>query len=279
MQKTKEQIAKDFDCAVLGQGPALVFLHGWPFHQESYRMIVPELSKHFKCYNLNSMGMAHGGKSLIKNKMDFPDHADRVLAFADAMGLEKFNIMGHDTGGTIARFVAAKAPERVEKLVLLNTEMPGHRPPFIPFYQKTMRFPMNRIFFKLALKSKTYRHSSLGFGNVMYNKRLIDGEFDKYFVKYWLVDKHRFNGLVHYLTGLNFNRIDEMDALHRKITAPTQFIWGKNDLTFPCDQGRVMADRMPSCTDFTEIEGACFLPQEEKPKEVVAATLRFLSAA
>lgn len=266
----------EFDFDVSGNGPALILLHGWPFHKETYRHILPALSEYFTCYNLNSMGMAHGGAGIIKGAMDFPDHADRVIKFTDMMDLKNFSILAHDTGATIARLVAAKVPGRVEKLVLLNTEMPGHRPPFIPLYQASMRLPASGMVLKQLMRSRLFKHSIMGFGESFYDKSFIDGEFDTLFVKHWIEDKARFKGLVKYLTGLNFKIIDTLDAVHKDITAPTQFIWGKNDVTFPSDRGRAMANTMPSFAEFIEIENTCFLPHEEKPKEVAEAALRFL---
>jgi len=62
--------------------------------------------------------MAHGGRGCENTNMDFPDHAARVIAFANELGLDRFSLLAHDTGATIARLVAADAPERVDKLVL-----------------------------------------------------------------------------------------------------------------------------------------------------------------
>ena len=271
-------ISQRFDFTQSGHGPALIFLHGWPFDTRSFRKLIPELARHNTCYNLNSVGIAHGGRGCEDTNMDFPDHAERVIAFANELGLDRFSLLAHDTGATIARLVAADAPERVDKLVLLNTEIPFHRPPFIPQYQKLFALPGSAGITKRLLKTKAYRQSARGYGGSFFDKNLIEGEFKSLFVDDFLADKQKFRGRIRYLTQLDFERIDRLDEVHTKIIAPTLFIWGQQDTTFPADLGKTMADKMPSCVGFVEVENCCFLPQEEQPEVVLHHTLNFLNA-
>ena len=49
--------------------------------------------------------------------MDYPAMAADVLALADDLGLEQFQLLGHSMGGKVAIAVALEAPERVERAV------------------------------------------------------------------------------------------------------------------------------------------------------------------
>lgn len=267
----------DFDFTVTGTGPAIIFIHGWPFTNESFRKIIPAMSEHFTCYALNSLGMAHDGVGSKNPQMNFSDHARRLISFADAQGLKTFSLLGHDTGATIARIVAANAPKRVNRLVLLNTEIPGHRPPFIPFYQKSIALPGSRTIMRALLSTKFYRNSAMGYGNTVADKSLIDSELKPIFIDYFMNHPQRFEGMRRYLMGLDFSIIDTLNNIHAKISAPTQFIWGKDDQTFPYELGRKMAASMPACKEFIAVENACFLPQEECPKDVSTNAIRFLT--
>jgi len=268
----------DFDFKVSGSGSAVIFVHGWPFTNESFRKIIPPMSKHFTCYALNSLGMANNGKGCNSPDMNFPDHARRIIEFADAQGLKTFSLLGHDTGASIARIVAANYPTRVERLVLLNTEIPDHRPPFIELYQKTLALPGAYMTMRGLMNSKTYRHSAMGLGETVKDKSLIDNELKPVFMDHFMSSKQHFEGLRRYLIGLDLKMIDAIPDIQAKITAPTQFIWGQDDKTFPCALGKEMADTMPSCREFIEIENACFLPQEEQPDQVAEHAIRFLSS-
>jgi pimeloyl-ACP methyl ester carboxylesterase len=52
--------------------------------------------------------------------------AERVLAVADANGIDRFAFMGHSWGGTIGAYLAALHPDRVDALVLLDAGYAGH---------------------------------------------------------------------------------------------------------------------------------------------------------
>lgn len=266
-----------FDYTKTGQGAPLIFVHGWPFHMGTYRKVIPTLEQKFTCYNLNSLGMSNDGYIPSSMDMDFADHADRILAFANSMNLDKFSLLAHNTGGTFARIVAAKNPDRIHKLVLLNTEIPFHRPPYIPEYQRVLSKKRNGVFLKLLLRSKTYRHSARGYGGCFHDKSQIEGEFRSLFIDYFMQHKQRFEGMRRYLVDLDFSVIDSLGSIHQEIKCPIQFIWGANDVTFPMELGKSMAALIPTCEDFVAVENACFLPHEEAPEVVAQNAARFLS--
>ena len=49
---------------------------------------------------------------------------------------------------------------------------------------------------------------------------------------------------------------------------------GKRERNLSCGVGKKMAENMPTCKSFTEIEKSCFLLYEERPQEVVKAVLK-----
>ncbi|HYR90093.1 MAG TPA: alpha/beta hydrolase [Terriglobia bacterium] len=51
-----------------------------------------------------------------------------------ALGVSS-SLIGNDSGGWIARELALLEPGQVTRLVLTNTEIPGHRPPWIWLYR------------------------------------------------------------------------------------------------------------------------------------------------
>ncbi|MEM0985588.1 MAG: alpha/beta hydrolase [Pseudomonadota bacterium] len=270
-----------FDVAITGRGPPILFLHGWPFHRATFRHIVAFLEQDFTCFNFNALGMAHDGWIPDGAGMDFADHARRVIAFADAFELPAFHIVAHDTGGTVARLVAAHRPDRVEKLVLLNTEIPGHRPPFIPAYQRLFghrwAHRWNGAVFRGLARSRFYRRSALGYGGCFHDKALIEGDFKALFVDHFIDHPQRFEGMRRYLVGLDFSVIDRLGEVHGAVRCPVQFIWGANDVTFPMALGREMAASMPTCAGFAAVEASCFLPHEERAATVARHAARFLA--
>ncbi|MEM6483480.1 MAG: alpha/beta fold hydrolase [Pseudomonadota bacterium] len=178
---------RGIDVVISGKGPPLFLLHGWPFHRETFRRVVPLLQDAFTCFSFNSLGMAFDGRLDPSVGMDFQHHADRLLVWADQLQIGRFSILAHDTGATIARLVAAQHTDRIDRLVLLNTEIPEYRPPFIPMYQKLLRLPGSKSVMQTLLRSTQFRRSRLAFGGALNDLSAIDGEFAKLFAQYWFV--------------------------------------------------------------------------------------------
>src|SRR5687768_925308 len=113
-----------------GDGPPLVMIHGWPLSGFTYRHVIPRLARSFTCYAPDSPG---AGDSRWRPDHDFPFHgqAQAYARFVDKLGLDRFALLAHDTGATIARELALIVGRRAERLVMINTEIPNHRPPWI----------------------------------------------------------------------------------------------------------------------------------------------------
>lgn len=257
-----------------GSGPALFLIHGWPFHSGSYRKVLPLLEPHFTCYNVRSAALCDDSYD-ASTDLSFAGHAARIVELAEHLELTDINLLAHDTGATMARMAAAERPQLFNRLVLLNTEMPKHRPPFIPLYQKLMHLPIRGIMGSM-FRFDFIVKSPLGYGELFYNKAYLNDEFRALFIDHWMNDKTRFKGLAAYLTSLDFSNIDKLGEMHAKLQAPVLFVWGKQDKTFPAALGKQMAATLPSCQGFVEVDEACFLVHEEKPDIVAQHCIEFL---
>jgi pimeloyl-ACP methyl ester carboxylesterase len=105
---------------VEGDGPPLVLLHSASSTgREDYAAQLPLLRKTFTCYLPDARG--HGG-----TKWDAADGfrydwlVDDLEAFAGALGLETFHLLGFSMGGATALQFAARSPERLLTLVLIG---------------------------------------------------------------------------------------------------------------------------------------------------------------
>lgn len=272
---------RDEDILIRGKGPPLMLLHGWPFHRATWRKVAPLLEPHFTCIGVNSFGMT---EDWIPKDADlsFGGHVARNLELIERLGLGPVAILAHDTGATIARMMAAEAPQHVSSLVLLNTEIPHHRPPFIPLYQLLAETPGSYAAFKTLMKSAYFRRSLACYGGCFHDKRLINREFVDLFGRYWTSCPGRFNDMMRYLRGLDFHQIDQLDQVHQLIECPVHFIWGEFDPTFPVHLAEKMARKIPSLATFEKVPNTRFLPHEEAPERVahlVIEDLQMMAAA
>ncbi|MGB1243642.1 MAG: alpha/beta fold hydrolase, partial [Chitinophagales bacterium] len=138
-----------------GSGPNLCLIHGFPTHGYTWRKILPFLSKKFTCYVLDLPGL---GDSQWTSTTDFKSetHADRVIQLFDLLKVKNYSLIAHDSGATVARIIALKRTKAVKKMVLFNTEIPKHRPPWIPLYQTIGLLPLIPWSIRQVMKSKLF---------------------------------------------------------------------------------------------------------------------------
>jgi pimeloyl-ACP methyl ester carboxylesterase len=255
-----------------GTGPALLFVHGFPLHGFTWRHVLPLLALHFTCHVVDSAGK---GDSTWRPDTDFEftGHARRLKAVADRLGLAKYGVVAQDTGATVARCLALADPQRVERLVLINTEIPGHRPPWIVPYQYLMRLPGSPLVFRQLMRSRAFLRSGMGFGGCFSNLDLIDGEFRERFVEPYVASAHKTEGMARYLVGLHWNIVDGLERRHAELRMPVLLVWGEDDPTFPIARARAMIPQFADCRGLTPVPGTKLLPHEEKP-DMVAHIVR-----
>lgn len=259
-----------------GRGPALVLLHGYPLSGRTWRRIVPELSKQFTCYAFDLVGL---GDSTSSHAADHSSQGQaRVFQRAlSALGVSSYSLIGNDSGGWIARELALLQPERVRHLVLTNTEIPGHRPPWVRFYQLLARVPAAGFLFRTMIASRRWRRSSMGFGGCFDDLDLIDGEFAEEFLLPLLISQDRMCRALRFLINMKFRRVDQFKALHRNLNMPVAFVWGAADPTFPEELAREMASQFPNVLEFRSIPKGKLFMHEELPQTVAKPVIEFLT--
>jgi pimeloyl-ACP methyl ester carboxylesterase len=261
----------------VGQGPPLLLFHGWPLSSFSFRKLVPQLAPHFTCYLPDTPGL---GETEWTETTDFTfrGQARTLGMFAERLSLERCAVIASNTGATIARELTLQSPQRIAALVLFNTEIPGHRPPFIELFQRVMKLPASAVVFRQLLRSPTFCRSRMGFGGCFVDLDLIGGEFRRHIIEPLIASPRRLEGVQRYLWGIDWDLVDGLATRHAAISAPVLLVWGADDPTFPLARARTMAAQMPTCRGLVEIAGARLLVHEEQPAAVGRAALDFLHA-
>jgi pimeloyl-ACP methyl ester carboxylesterase len=100
---------------VSGEGDPLIVLHGAYMNIPSMGAIIPKLAETHKVYALEFQG--HGRTTDIDRPITYPNLADDVAAFMEAVGIEKADIFGYSMGGQTGLLLAIRYPEKVDRLV------------------------------------------------------------------------------------------------------------------------------------------------------------------
>lgn len=104
----------------VGEGAPLILLHGGEADSDMFREIMPYLAKSFLtiAYDQRSCG---GTTRQDTSDYSLEDLADDAADFIEALGYEKAHVLGHSAGGLVAQMLAARWPQRIDKLILEST--------------------------------------------------------------------------------------------------------------------------------------------------------------
>lgn len=102
-----------------GDGPPLVLIHGLASRGEDWSGLFPTLAPHHRIYAIDLLG--YGGSDRPHVDYSIALETDVVRGFLDALHIERADVAGVSMGGWIALRLAAEHPERVRKLVLIDS--------------------------------------------------------------------------------------------------------------------------------------------------------------
>ncbi len=117
-------VALDVWTAGDAANPPIVFLHGFPESHRTWRHQIAALSSTHFCIAPDQRGYAGSDKPDSVGDYSVPNLIADVFALADALGIGRFTLVGHDWGGAIAWAVAIKDQRRIERLIQCNAAHP-----------------------------------------------------------------------------------------------------------------------------------------------------------
>lgn len=105
-----------------GSGEILLFLHGNPVWSYTYRKLIKELSKTYRCIAID-----HIGFGLSEKPEEFSylpkDHSENLKEFIELKKLENISLFVNDWGGPIGLNYAVDHANNINKLIIFNTFM------------------------------------------------------------------------------------------------------------------------------------------------------------
>jgi haloalkane dehalogenase len=112
-----------------GEGDPVLCLHGEPTWAYLYRKMIPGLSRAARVITPDYYGFGRSDKPVDRAWYSFDRHYASILELAEALHLERLTVVVQDWGGPIGMRLAVEQPERVARIVVLNTGVGGGRPP------------------------------------------------------------------------------------------------------------------------------------------------------
>jgi 3-oxoadipate enol-lactonase len=219
---------------------------------------LPVLSTRYRVLRYEHRG--HGGSPAPPGPYEIGDLAADVLRLLDAEGVTRAHYCGLSLGGMAGMAIAASAPERIERLVLMCTS--AHMPPPESWY------------------SRAAQVRSAGLASIA--DQVVEGWFTPAFRRRDPATVARFATMISEQDPEGYAacceaiaRMDQRPVLP-KITAPTLVISGAADTRTPPPHGAVIAAGIPG-SRLRVVHGAAHLANVSHPAEVTALVLAHLS--
>lgn len=92
-----------------GDGPDVLFVHGWPVSGATFRLLLPHLVDHVTCHVID-LPSAGSSRFDATTPLSVERHIQSVRRTIDLLGLDDVAVVGHDSGGMIARHAVAGDP-------------------------------------------------------------------------------------------------------------------------------------------------------------------------
>ncbi|MBM3978159.1 MAG: alpha/beta hydrolase [Planctomycetes bacterium] len=253
--------------------PPIVFVHGTPSTLYNWSALLyeaadePSLVGEGDIYLLEVAG--HGIANSNLRAETFQDCADHVRGFLAALDLRGVTLVGHSYGGEFAWRAALDAPDRVARLVLMDSS--GYRRPddaWLPEEHKLREWP------------------GAGFGYLLNSRERLRPALQLHFEAAISADQLE----EMYLCCDNASNWQAMTELCRdengtreveiqRIAQPTLLVWGERDIAYPVETVARRFERDIRGSRLAVIEGAGHYPHEERIGAVRRALREFLRGA
>ncbi len=253
-----------------GTGPDVLFVHGWPVSGATWRKLIPQIAPHRTCHVIDFPGT---GDSRFgpDDAMSIRQHIETVRAVVDHLELDDVAIVGHDSGGMIARHALA-GDSRVRAWGLVNTEQPQGLSWRFRMFLVARHLPTFGSALAWVGGQPRLRRHPLVLGGAFEDRSLLDGEFDEFFLAPLREDPNRLRAATQLLKSFNVADVDALTEIHRRIDVPVGLVWGTADPFFPIGWAREMVLTFANAS-LTEIESASLFSHEERPEAVASALL------
>lgn len=221
-----------------GDGPALVLLHGLSGSTRWWRYNLQPLARRFRVYavDLIGFGRSRGQRFVLRE-------APRLICdWMEGLGEERFHIIGHSMGGFIASSLGVQAPQRINRLVLVDA----------------LALPIGHSFVRSAvglLEALPYLPPD--------------------FLPVLVTDALRAGPLTLLRAIHDIHRSDLTVELEQ-LQAETLIVWGEHDTLLPVRSGEALRSAMPKVR-FEIVRGAGHNPMWDQPEAFNHLVMEFLS--
>jgi len=271
LARTKRKIrtfAGDVAYLRKGQGPALLLLHGIPSSSYLWRDVIDPLAATFDVLAPDLLGYGDSDKRLDAD-LSIAAQARYMVAFMESIGVHQAAVVGHDIGGGIAQLMAADEPQRVARLILVDSVVDNNWP--VADIARLKEPVWDQIMVNIDLRKGLRKGLEAGM--------VSEGRVTDELVDEWTRPFQDLGGRRAYLRAaraLNNRDLVSRSKHIEEIETPTLIMWGANDKFLEPQWAETLKHKLRDTTVEIIDPGGHFLPLD-RPDAVAEAINRFLT--
>lgn len=260
-----------------GEGPALLLLAGWPQTWYAWRLLMPALARDFQVVAVDPRGVGLSGKPL--DGYDTGTLAGDLVALMDALGHQRFAMVGHDVGMWTGYALAADHPDRLERLAVAEAAIPGlsPTPPLFGSQEANDRlwhFAFNRLTGVNEQLVSGREHLYFGHQFATKSAKPLPDHAVRYYVDILAADPEALRSSFEFYRALDTTIEQNQRRRTRRLSLPVLAIGGAENL------GASVGATMKLAADDVEslvIPECGHYPAEEAPEAMLSALTAFLA--
>ena len=251
-----------------GQGPPLLLVHGIPSSSYLWRDVIDPLSATFDVLAPDLLGYGDSDKRMDVD-LSIAAQARYMVAFMETIGVHQAAVAGHDIGGGVAQLIAVDEPQRVARLILIDSVVDNNWP--IADIARLKEPVWDQIMVNIDLRNGLRKGLEAG---IVTEGRVTDELVDE-----WTRPYQDLGGRRAYLRAaraLNNRDLTGRSKHIEEIETPTLILWGANDKFLEPAWAETLKHKLRDSTIEIIDPGGHFLPLD-RPDAVAQAVTRFLT--
>ena len=250
-----------------GDGPVIVFAHGWLANANLWRKVVARLSEAHRCIVLDLPLGAHGTPVDPDADLSPTGCGALIMDVIEALGLREVTLVGNDSGGAYSQIGVAARPEPIARLVLASCETPDDVFPPAPF-TGLRQAAQSTEFLKQALQGLRSRERRLrpeAFG-LLAKHPIEDAVFDSYCLPV-IEDDAILHDIAKAMRSASETHVKRAaETLVARFRKPVLLAWAVEDSVFPLAHAQNYAAALPNARIEEIVNAFSFTPEDQPEK-------------
>jgi pimeloyl-ACP methyl ester carboxylesterase len=264
-----------------GRGPVAIFVHGVPLNGYHWRNVIERVQHRRRCIAIDLMGLGYTEIGATQD-VSFTAQAQMISEVVDALNIDKFHLVGNDSGGAIAQIFAAHHRRRLISLVLTNCDVHDGWPPpqILPIIQHARQGTLAPIFRPMLdrpdlARQRHARGESVPLFRSYADPSVLTDEVIRYYLQPLLSSQQRIEAFQRYWLGFDNAQTVAIHHALQTLQIPTLIVWGLKDIFFDKQWAYWLRDTIPGTKRVIEVaDGRLFFP-EDRPDALTGPMLGF----